>query len=126
MCQEKLAIGFRAGLVYCPAHSFETHAYARETGIMYGDNRADERAARRLRGIDCGHLRDTRACARAGSQKTDTTYGNDRAGGCTAREIGHPLKTAAGIWFSGRSLSLVAMLWQVLPPCFFCFCWEAV
>ena len=32
-----------------PAHSFETHAYARETGIMYGDNRADERAARRLR-----------------------------------------------------------------------------
>ena len=32
------------------AHSFETHAHARETGIMYGDNQADERAARRLRG----------------------------------------------------------------------------
>ena len=31
------------------AHSFETHAYARATGIIYGDNRADERAARRLR-----------------------------------------------------------------------------
>ena len=27
----------------------ETHAYARETGIMYGDNRADEREARRSR-----------------------------------------------------------------------------
>jgi hypothetical protein len=30
---------------------FETHAHARETGIMYGDNRADERAARRLRWV---------------------------------------------------------------------------
>src|SRR6516165_11394927 len=33
------------------APPFETHAYARETGIMYGNNQADERAARRLRWV---------------------------------------------------------------------------
>src|SRR6516162_9888822 len=43
----------RGDCVGLTAHSFETHAHARETGIMYGDNRADERAARRLRGR-CG------------------------------------------------------------------------
>ena len=46
-------------------HSFETHAYARETGIIYGDNRADERAARRLRLGDCATpSRHTRARVR--------------------------------------------------------------
>jgi len=34
----------------CPAHSFETHAHAREAGTTYGNNQAAERAARRLRG----------------------------------------------------------------------------
>ena len=33
----------------CPAHSFETHAHAREAGTTYGNNQAAERAARRLR-----------------------------------------------------------------------------
>jgi hypothetical protein len=56
----------RRGDCGAAAHSFETHAYARETGIMYGDNRADERAARRLRASQhCPKLRDTPVQARA-------------------------------------------------------------
>ena len=47
--QDPSDIALAAILRRCPAHSVETHAHARETGIMYGDNRADERAARRLR-----------------------------------------------------------------------------
>jgi hypothetical protein len=71
----------------CPAHSFETHAYARETGIMYGDNRADERAARRW---ECpAHSFETHAYAR----ETGIMYGDNRADERAARRwaYGPPL-----------------------------------
>src|SRR6516164_4474737 len=63
-------------------HSFETHAYARETGIIYGDNRADERAARRLLPDRCPLLRDTRA--------TGIIYGDNRADERAARRLRPP------------------------------------
>jgi len=67
-------------LLRCPAHSFETHAYARETGIMYGDNRADERAARRLGCFGAyrrpSHARE--ACACLGAKRAPHTRADGR------------------------------------------------
>ena len=76
------------------AHSFETHAHARETGTMYGNNQAVERAVRRLRG-SASHPAYVPARARAG-----TMYGANQADECAARRLRRASEIARNFEFS--------------------------
>jgi hypothetical protein len=63
-----IALGFLADGTPASEDATHTHAPARETGIMYRDNQADERAARRWRADTAASgslVRVRKPCARA-------------------------------------------------------------
>src|SRR6516165_5716716 len=75
------------------ASAAPTYARTREAGIMYGNNQADERAARRLRLFCPAHSFETHAHAR----ETGTMYGDNRADERAARRLRGAAGRLAGI-----------------------------